>query len=661
VDNQPTAQIYRVSTDNAFPYHILGAQQDNSSVRIKSRTFGPAITERDWEPTAGFESGYIVADPLNPDIVYGGNYDGYLGRLNHRTGENRAIDVWPDNPTGSGADSLRYRFQWNYPIFFSPHDPHRLYAAGNQLFMTENEGQSWTAISPDLTTNDKSRQGPSGGPITKDNTSAEYYCTIYTATESPLEKDLLYTGSDDGLVHVSRDGGGHWENITPPGAGKWTLWNCIETDPFKKGTAWVVGTRFRLDDYTPYIFRTEDYGKTWKLVTRGIDPLHFARVVRADHRRPGLLYAGTEYGMYISYDGGDNWSPFQLNLPIVPVTDLTIKDNDLIVATQGRAFWALDNLSLVQQHAPEATQHHLHVFTVNDAYRTEGGGRRFRGEGMVRNAGKNPPNGVVFYYWLKDAPDSPRVSITIFDKQHQPIRTFSTRAKEADTRLECSSGMNSFVWDMFYAPAERIPGMILWTGGAGAPKAAPGKYSARFRYDKDSADVDFVIKSDPNFTMTEADYDAQVAFLLEVRDKFDEVQKGILRIRDVRTQLQELNGRLDSSARPVKKLSDSLIRELTSIEEALYQTKSKSQQDVLNFPIRINDKLSGVYGVAAGGNAVPSKQVKEVFATLRDQASRQLDRLRQVVQTGLPALNRLIYERQIPVISVKEKESTDGK
>jgi len=656
VDNQPTAQIYRVSTDNAFPYHILGAQQDNSSVRIKSRTTGAAITDKDWEPTAGFESGYIVADPLNPDIVYGGNYDGYLGRLNHRTNENRAIDVWPDNPTGSGADSLRFRFQWNYPIFFSPHNPHRLYAAGNQLFMTENDGQSWTAISPDLTTNDKSKQGPSGGPITKDNTSAEYYCTIFTATESPLEKDLLYTGSDDGLVHVSRDGGGHWDNITPPTAGKGTLWNCIETDPFQKGKAWIVGTRFRLDDYTPYIFRTEDYGKTWKQVTRGIDALHFARVVRADHRRPGLLYAGTEYGMYISYDGGDNWAPFQLNLPIVPVTDLTIKDNDLIVATQGRAFWALDDLSLLQQHAPETMQQRLHVFAVNDAWRTEGGGgRRNRGGGMNVNAGKNPPNGVVFYYWLKDMPDSPKVSITIYDKQHQPIRTFSTKAKEADTRLECEEGMNSFVWDMLYAPAEKVPGMLLWTGGAGAPKAAPGKYTARVRFGTDSAEVAFTIKGDPNYPLTEADYDAQVGFLLEVRNKYNEVQKAILRIRDVRTQLQELNGRIDSTQKPVRKLSDSLIRELTAIEEALYQTKSKSAQDMLNFPIRINDKLSGVYGIASGGNAPPSKQVKEVFESLRVQADRQLDKLKVVLQSGLPAINHLIYEKQIPVINAKEK------
>jgi photosystem II stability/assembly factor-like uncharacterized protein len=657
VDNQPTAQIYRVSTDNAFPYHILGAQQDNSSVRIKSRSAGPAITGKDWEPTAGFESGYIVADPLNPDIVYGGNYDGYLGRLNHRTGENRAIDVWPDNPTGSGADSLKYRFQWNYPIFFSPHDPKRLYAAGNQLFVTENEGQTWETISPDLTTNEKSRQGPSGGPITKDNTSAEYYCTIFTATESAQEKDLLYTGSDDGLIHVSKDGGKHWDNITPPQAKKYTLWNCVETDPFKKGTAYFAGTRFREDDYTPYLFKTEDYGKTWKLITKGIDPKHFTRVIRADRRRPGLLYAGTEYGMYISFDGGENWTPFQLNLPIVPVTDLAIRDNNLIVATQGRAFWILDDLGLVQQLSAPALQQPLHVFEVDDSWRTEGGGgRRRRDRAAVQNAGQNPPNGVVFHYWINSTADTPKVSITIFDKQHKPIRTFATRSKDPETKLECEPGINSFVWDMFYAPAEKIPGMLLWTGGAGTPKAAPGKYTARFRYEKDSADVAFTIKADPNYNLATEQYDSLVGFLLQVRDKYNAAQKAILRIRSLRTQLQELNSRLDSTEKPIKKFSDSLSRQLTLIEEALYQTKSKSGQDMLNYPIRLNDKLSGVYGFA-DANAVPGRAAREVFASLSARTDIQLEKLRIIIDNAIPALNKLAYQQQVPVISVKENNS----
>ncbi len=286
--NQPTAQFYRVTTDNSFPYRILGAQQDNSTVRIKSRTYGEAITQDDWQVTAGAESGYVVASPLNADIVYGGNYGGFLSRLDHKTGENRAINVWPDNPMGAGADVQKYRFQWNFPIFISPHNPKRLYTCGNHLFVTENEGQTWEVISPDLTTNDKSKQASSGGPITKDNTSVEYYCTIFTAMESPLEKDLLMTGSDDGLLNISRDAGANWENITPKDCPKWIMWNAIEADPFKKGSFYVVGTKYKSDDYTPYIYKTDDYGKTWSLITNGIDKMHFARVVRADKKRPGL-------------------------------------------------------------------------------------------------------------------------------------------------------------------------------------------------------------------------------------------------------------------------------------------------------------------------------------------------------------------------------------
>ena len=276
--------------------------------------------------------------------MYGGNYGGYISRLDHKTGENRAVSPWPDNPIGA-ADALKYRFQWNFPIFFSPNDPKRLYTAGNVLFVTENEGQTWQQISPDLTTNDKARQASSGGPITQDNTSVEYYCTIFTAMESPFEKDLLWTGSDDGLLHVSRDAGKNWENVTPKNLPKWMMWNSLDADPFKKGALYAVGTRYKSDDFTPYIYKTEDYGKTWKLITNGIAPTDFTRVVRADQKRPGMLYAGTEYGMYISFDDGANWKRFQLNMPMVPVTDLTIKDNDLVIATQGRAFYVLDDLT----------------------------------------------------------------------------------------------------------------------------------------------------------------------------------------------------------------------------------------------------------------------------------------------------------------------------
>ncbi len=657
--NQPTAQFYRVSTDNSFPYRILGAQQDNTTVRIKSRTSGAGITERDWDVTAGAESGYVQADPLNPDVVYGGNYGGLLSRLDHRTGENRNINVWPDNPMGAGADGLKYRFQWNFPFFFSPHNPKRLYAAGNQLFVTENEGQTWETISPDLTTNDKSRQVSSGGPITKDNTSVEYYCTIFTVTESALEKDLLWTGSDDGVVSVSKDGGKNWENVTPPEAGKWMMWNCIETDPFKKGTAYFVGTKYKLDDFAPYIFKTEDYGKTWKKITNGIDNMHFTRAMRADKKRSGLLYAGTEYGMYISYDDGANWKKFQLNLPIVPITDMTIKENDLIVATQGRAFWVIDDLTVLQEKDASLLNKNLHVFTPNDSYRTEGGGRRGgggRGQfgGAPQNIGENPLGGAVFNYYLKDANDSSKVSITIFDKQHKAVKTFSKNAKEPADKIDFNSGMNQFAWDMNYPPAERVEGLILWNGGIGSVKAAPGKYSAKFKYNKDSVEVSFVIKKDPNYKSTEADYDAQVEFLLQVRDKFSDVQKAIKNIRSLRTQINDFTAKLEGDgAKEIKKMGDSLNKQMTTVEEALYQTKSKSGQDVLNFPIRLNDKLAGLYGVASSGQNPPSKQARETFAELGGQSDVQLAKLKKIMDTDLKAFNKMINDKQLPVIGVK--------
>ena len=653
MDNQPTGQFYRVSTDNAYPYRILGAQQDNSAIRLKSRGAGAGITDRDWEVTAGSESGYVVADPLNPDIVYGGNYGGYLARLDHRTGENRAINVWPDNPMGAGADVLKYRFQWNFPIFFSPHNPKRLYTAGNHLFVTENEGQSWEIISPDLTTNDKSRQVSSGGPITKDNTSVEYYCTIFTAAESVLEKDLLWAGSDDGLVHISKDGGKNWENVTPADAGKWMMWNCIETDPFKKGTAYIVGTRYKLDDFAPYIYKTDDYGKTWKKITNGIEKMHFTRAIRADKKRPGLLYAGTEYGMYISFDDGANWKKFQLNLPETPITDLTIKENDLIVATQGRAFWVLDDLSVIQQMNPALADKKLHAFDVNPVYRSEGGGRGRRNFGGTQNnMGTNPPSGVVINYYLKGVTDSSRVSVTVFDKQSKPIRTFSKNAREASDKITFKEGMNQFEWDMLYPPAERLDGLILWNGSIGSPKAAPGKYKARIRFGKDSVDVPFEIKPNPNYATTEAGYDEQVSFLLQVRDKFSEVQKAIKNIRALRTQMNDFTGRLDGN-KEIKQFADSINKKITAIEEALYQTKAKSSQDVLNFPIRLNDKLAGLYGVASSGQNPPSKQAKEAFAELGGLADVQLGKLKLIMENDVKALNKLINEKQVPVIGIK--------
>ncbi len=652
--NQPTAQVYRVNTDNAFPYRILAGQQDNTAFRIRSRTYGAAIMATDMEVTAGSESGYVVADPNNPDITYGGNYMGMLQRLDHRTGESRLINVWPVDNMGAGAEAAKYRFQWNYPIFFSPHNPKKLYAAGNHLFVTEDEGKSWEKISPDLTTNDRTKQASSGGPITKDNTSVEYYCTIFTTTESWVEKDLLWAGSDDGLIHVSRDGGKNWENVTPKDCPPQIMWNCVEPDPFKKGTAYFAGTRYKLDDFAPYIYKTEDYGKTWKKITNGIPALHFTRAVRADRKRAGLLYAGTEYGMYISYDGGSNWKSFQLNLPIVPITDLTIKNNDLIVGTQGRSIYILDDLTVVQQVNGTVADKSLHVFDVNPAYRMQGGGGRFGGGGgALRNAGANPPNGAVINYFLKDAPDSAKVSIEVMDRNKKTIKTFSTTSK--DNKIEVNKGMNQFAWDMNYPVAERVEGLILWNGFVGGPKAAPGQYFAKIKAGKDSAEVPFTILADPNYKITTAEHQEQFDFLVTVRDKFSEVMKGIKNIREVRQQMSDFSARAGKDMpKEIKTQMDTINKQMTAVEEALHQTKAKSGQDVLNFPIRLDDKLAGLYDAASAGQSAPSKQAKEAYAELASLIDAQMNKLKKVMTDDVGKLNQLIHEKTLPVIGVKK-------
>ena len=648
--NQPTAQFYRVSTDNHYPYRVLGAQQDNSTVRILSRSDNGQITQDDWQPTAGAESGYVVADPLNPDIVYGGNYSGYLSRYDHKTGENRAVSVWPDDPLGAGADMSKYRFQWNFPIFFSPNNPKKLYAAGNVLFATENEGASWTALGGDLTTNDKLRQRSSGGPITKDNTGVEVYCTIFTAAESALEKDLLWTGSDDGLIHVSKDGGQHWDNVTPKEAGQWMMWNCVETDPFQKGKAYFVGTKYKSDDFAPYIFKTEDYGITWTKITNGIAPGHFARCIRADKKRKGLLYCGTEYGMYISYDDGANWKPFQLNLPMVPITDMTIKENDLIVATQGRAFWVLDDLTIIQQKDNNNTDKNLFAFPVNDAYLFDG----FQNPNP-KNAGMNPPNGSVINYYLKNVTDSTKLSISILDRNNKLIKTFATNAKEKDDKIDVSKGMNQFVWNMNYPPAEKIEGLILWHGNVPGPKAAPGQYMYKIKADKDSVEGNFNIKANPAYNLTTQDYEAQFNFLISVRDKFADIQKAIKNIRELRKQISDFTDRLGKDLPPaIKQQADTINKQMTTIEEALHQTKAKSGQDVLNFPIRLDDKISGLYDFASSGNSAPAKQVREAFADLASQADIQLNKLKKIMDEDLPSFNQLIREKALPLIGLKK-------
>ena len=650
--NQPTAQFYRVSTDNHYPYRILGAQQDNSTVRILSRTQRSQISTGDWSSTAGFESGYVVADPSNPDIVYGGNYGGFLSRMDHKTGENRAISVWPVNPIGAGADIQKYRFQWNFPIFFSPHNPKKLYAAGNVLFVSEDEGASWKALGGDLTTNDKSKQGPSGGPITKDNTSVEYYCTIFCATESALEKDVLWAGSDDGLIHLSKDAGANWVNVTPPKAGKWMMWNSVEVDPFVKGKAYFVGTKYKLDDYTPYIFKTEDYGKTWTIISNGIPNNHFTRVLRADKKREGLLYCGTEYGMYISYDDGANWRSMQLNLPLVPITDLTLKENDLIVATQGRSFWVLDDLSMFQQYDAKITEAELFIADVNPTYLYDG----YHSKNVV-NSGSNPQFGPLINYYIKNLSDSATVSIKLMNLKGEKIKTYSNKASDKKLKIEAEQGMNQFEWDTYYPEGEKIEGMILWNGNAGGPRAAPGKYKVRIIHDKDSLEKEFELKANPVYNCSQLDYEQQFNFLISVRDKFNALQKTVKEIREIRVQMNAFAARLGKEyPKDLKEYADSLSKKMTEIEDAIYQTKLKSAQDILNYPIKLNDKIADLYNYAESGKTAPTKQVLEAFVELSALADVEINKWAAILKTEIPKLNTMFHANSLPVFGLGDKK-----
>ncbi len=685
--NQPTAQMYRVSTDNAYPYRLLGGQQDNSAIRIRSRSLtSSAIGDRDWEATAGGESGHIVAKPDDPDVVFGGSYGGYLTRYDHRTGEERTVNVWPDNPMGWGAADLKYRFQWNYPIFFSPHDPNVMYAAGNVLFRSRDEGLTWDPVSPDLTRNDKTKQAPSGGPITKDNTSVEYYCTIFAALESPHEPGVLWTGSDDGLVQVSRDNGATWKNVTPKGLPEWAMINSVDAHPFEKGGLYLAATRYKLDDFTPYLFKTTDYGASWTRIDAGIDRTHFTRVLRADPDRRGLLYAGTERGVHVSFDDGASWGSLQRNLPIVPITDLAVKERDLVVATQGRGYWILDDLSPLHQATPEVAKavaadpkakaaHHFFAPrpTVRSfVNRSENPGNR----------GTNPRPGVTFLYALADSvPGDVAVRLQIFDSAGDSVHTFTRKpveggdgAKKDDEKkdedenvdkvLHAARGMNRYTWDLRHSDAERFDGMVLWSGGLSGPRALPGRYTARLTVGDWSAEVPFEIVLPRTSAASAAQVEEQFRFLLAARDKLTETHRAIGKIRDVRDQLNAVEKRLkeresDEAVKPLLEATKALRDSITAVESALYQTKNKSRQDPLNFPIKLNDKLAGLKDFAESGDGLLPRQAHAVRDELVTAIDAELAKLNRALTVDLPKVNRMARDADVPLVYVEpEKPSS---
>ena len=691
--NQPTAQFYHVVADNRFPYYVYGAQQDNSTVAIASAGLEGSIDRSDWYPVGGGESGYIAPDPTDGNIVYAGSYGGEITRYDHRTRQEQSVNPWPVNAIGWAAADVRHRFQWTEPIVFSPHDPKTLYYGGEVLFKTIDNGMNWMIISPDLTRNDKAKQAASGGPITKDNTGVEVYDTIFSVVESPVQKDLIWAGTDDGLVHLTRDGGQHWENVTPKAMPEWGTVSMIEASSRDRGTAYLAVERHKMDDFAPYVFKTTDFGKTWTKLVNGFPANNYVHAVRTDPQRASLLFAGTEQGVYVSFDDGAKWQPMQINLPMSPVNDLIVKNNDLVVATHGRAFWILDDITPLRQYNDSIPEQAASLFTPAPANHTVFEGSPFAGGGG--SAGKNPPGGAVIDYWLKtslkpadkkqaasgeqaksdgdkrdaEKNEPAKITLEILDSSGKTIRKFPKKEEEAGGDeeeffgrgggggpLPADAGLNRFVWDLRYEGATKVPKAPLWGGNTNGPVALPGTYQVKLTVLGKSYTAPLEITADPRLTVTQADLTKQFDLMLKIRDAVTETDDTILEIRDLREQINTVNKHVGSGtqAKPVVDAGKALDKKMTEIEEVLIQTKAKSSQDVLNFPIRLNNHLAALGGVVDSASTAPTQQSYEVFEMLSQQLNEQMTKWKEIVATDVPAYNNLVKQQEVPALKVMQ-------
>jgi hypothetical protein len=689
-----------VTADMQTPYRVYGAQQDNSTLSVPTRSVNGIITEADCLEVGGGESGYIAVRPDDPHIIYAGSYQGYMTRYDCRTGQRRDISVWPELMLGWPAKDVHERFQWTFPIHLSPHNPDLLYVGGNHVLRSTDDGASWQVISPDLTRNDVNRMQDSGGLLTLDNCSTEYYGTVFALAESPCQRGLLWAGSDDGLVHVSRDEGQHWDNVTPPNLPSFALISIITPSPHDPAVAYLAANRYKHDDFAPYLFKTDDYGRHWVAITNGLPGDVFTRVIREDPTRRGLLYAGTETGVCISFDDGLNWQPLQFNLPVVPVHDLQVKDGDLIAATHGRAFWVLDDLSVLRQWPDVPGDVATHLFTPRPTVRFAGGaefssapvqGTNFvhAGVGYVAyrevaqadgekqrvllDGGQNPPDGVTISYLLCAKPES-EVTLTFLDAQGREIKRFSSdehktrRARTGDLktvtgevvrtrdepRVAIEAGLNRFTWDMRYPDAGWVDGFVTASGILSGPAAPPGRYQARLTVGDQTQTVSFEIAKDPRISATQGDLDAQFALLCQIHDKVSETHQAVNQLTSIRQQLREWNGRARklevSHYEELARQTTSLIAELETILGELIETHSAEDDDTLRFPVKLNVKLASLMGVVASADVAPTQQAREVFGALSAQVDTHLARLRALQDGELAAINTLIREASLPAI-----------
>ncbi|HEU4994239.1 MAG TPA: glycosyl hydrolase, partial [Gemmatimonadaceae bacterium] len=684
-----TAQFYHVITTNHFPYHVCGAQQDNSTLCGPSRSPSGTITMSDWVDAGGGESGWIAARHDTADIVYAGSYGGLLTRKDLREPDiERNINPWPDNPMGHPAQDLKYRFQWTFPIAVSPHNSNVVYAGSQHVHKTTNAGDSWTVISPDLSYNDKTTQGNSGGPLTLDQTSVEYYGTVFIIEESPKTAGYIWAGTDDGRVWLTRNGGTSWTEVTPKDMAKFTRVSSIDASVHDQCVAYVAANRFQLDDDHPYLWKTSNCGSSWERIDNGIAATEFTRVLREDPDRRGLLVAGTERGVWVSPNDGRSWQRLQLNLPIVPIHDLVFKNGDIVLGTHGRSFWVLDNISSLQQLSDAVVSSETHLFKPRDTYRVSwgpgGGGGGGRGaqaadQVPVRPVAFNPPSGPAFQYWLKQG--NQLVTLSIVDSAGNLVRSFTSRqdsaqaadsvAREARRRSREDSlraagiapdsieklmrqstdpptpgpddepgyrpqspprapnrrGVNTFTWDMRYQAPTAFRGMILWAAGVQGPLVPPGTYMVRLAVNGKSVSTQrFRLLPDPRVKgVTAADYAAQSRFIKRVADRFGEANEAVRAIRELRRDVDDRRGRVPSELKPsFDQHADALVPAVTSVEDSIYQTKSRSGQDPLNYPIRINNKIGALMGVAASADGRPTRQTYEVFDELSGELDREL-------------------------------------
>ncbi|HKV23354.1 MAG TPA: hypothetical protein VJN93_02075 [Candidatus Acidoferrum sp.] len=670
--NQPTAQFYHVATDTDFPYNIYGAQQDNSTISIASRSDNGVIDRPDWSEVGGGESGFVVPDPKDPDIIYAGSYDGLITRFNKKNHQEQDISSWPLNPMGAGAADLTHRFQWTAPIMMSANDPGAVYHGGEAVFKTTDGGMSWTAISGDLTRNDKTKQQSSGGPLTQDNTSVEYYDTIFALAESPIEKGLIWAGSDDGLVHVTRNGGQHWDDVTSKEFGEWTRVKSIDPSPHAAGTAYIALDRHQLDDFHPYFFKTTDYGKSWTKITNGLPDNSYAQVVREDPVRKGLLYAGTETGIYISFDDGGHWQSVKLNLPTTPVHDLTIKGDDLVIATYGRAFWVLDDIAPLRQLTAADESADVHLYQPSPAI-------RFRGPGFTLPAtvpvGANPPSGAIIYYSLKTAPKDP-VTLEILDSHGKLVRKYSSKKAGAGPSpaeeefgfgrqaapLPAEAGLNRFVWDLRCEPPTEVPGAVSWGGRPIGPRVVPGTYQIKLTVAGKTEEAKVEVSKDPRVSVTQADLEKQEEFALRIRDRVTAGHEAVNQIRSVRTQLDALKKRLaaDPKAKPVVDEADALSKKISAVEAKIIQPKSKSGEDPLNFPIQTADQLMALQGTVESADTAPTAGSTAVFEVLNKRLDAELSEWHELQSRDLAALNSAIQKAHIEPIAPAAEKPANG-